>query len=287
MNEWWWNVMHSNAWEWGPLSSVYQATFVNDGTYTPVFTLRPNPNSSIVASASAILQARGYPGSIDGITVRRDPGASIEMVLPIKNGADAQSVTDINILTPSIKAKYRGNYTGALATKYGLGRSVKFYFEVTNYLQNYSTQFYTPLTPTGFPQGEAAGAYIEASIIWAASNDTTVSAHSIEATTYASVSARGSKITARQTVTSTGNALTSGTVKFAIYTASGHVVKSWTKKNVLMLPHQTRRYSYTYGRRLGARTYKAVAAFSYGYPIKSVRASTQTLLTRGYSAITR
>lgn len=280
MNEWWWRVMGSNVWEWGPLSSVYQAKFVNDGTYTPVFTLKPNAKSSIVASASEILQARGYDGSLSGVTIRRDPGVSIEMALPIAHDPDAQTVADFNILTPSVKARYRGTYKAALATRYGAGRSVKFYFEVIDYLQNYSTRFYTPLTPTGFPQGEAAGAYLEASIIWAATHDGIV-ARSIEATTFASVSARGVGVRARQTVRSAGNAVTRGTVRFSLYSPSGRLVKSWRKKNVLMLPHQTRSYSYRYTRRLGGGAYGVVAAFDYGYPIANRRASTRAAVSRG------
>ena len=286
MNEWWWNVMNSNAWEWGPLSAVYQAKFVNDGTYTPVFTLKPNPNSSIVASASAILEARGLNSSIAGITIHRDPGVSIEMAQPIKPGIDTQSVADFNIQTPSIKRLYGGTYTAALASKYASGRSVKFYFEIIDYLQNYSTNNYTPLTPSGIHQGEAAGAYLESSILWAASLDNTSTARSVDATTHASVTAGSKRLTARQTVQSTGHAITQGTVRFAIYAPSGRLVKSWSKKTSLIRPGQKFTYSFSYPHRLGAGTYKVVARFDYGYPISTRRASTQAQISRGHSATT-
>ncbi|MDR3687507.1 MAG: beta-galactosidase trimerization domain-containing protein [Coriobacteriia bacterium] len=287
MNEWWWNVMKSNAWEWGPLSSVYQAKFVNDGTYTPVFTLKPNPNCSIIASASAILQARGLNGSIAGITIHRDPGVSIEMAQPIKPGVDSQSIADFNILTPSIKRLYGGTYTAALATKYAAGRSVKFYFEIIDYLQNYNTNNYTPLTPSGIHQGEAAGAYLEASILWASSLDNTATARSIDATTHASVSAGSKRVTVRQTVQSTGNAITQGTARFAIYSPSGRLVKSWSKKTSLIRPGQKFTYSFSYPHKLGGGTYSLVAAFDYGYPIATRRASTQAHISRGHSATTQ
>jgi len=176
--------MGSNVWEWGPLSAVFQTTFVNDGTYTPVFTLTPNPQSSIIASAAAILEARGFSGALAGVSLRRDPGANIEMSYPLAHDADASTVVTFNLLTPSVKKLYPGRYAAEVAAPYGAGRSVKFNYDVLDYLQNYATVWYSPLSATGFPQGEAAEAMIEASIIWAANSDGSV-AHSIDSTTYA------------------------------------------------------------------------------------------------------
>ena len=286
MNEWWWKVMGSNVWEWGPLSAVYQNTFVNDGSYTPVFTLKPNARSSIVASASEILEARGYSGALAGVTIRRDPGANIEMSYPLADDSDVTVVTNFNILTASVKKLYPHTYAAEVAARYGAGRSAKFNYDILNYLQNYSTMWYTPLTPTGFHQGEAAGAYLEASLIWAASSDGTV-ARSIDAATYASASARGTGLSARQTVRNTGSTFTKGTVRFVLYSPSGHAVKSWVKGNVLMMPRQKRSYSYKYGRKLGSGAYSVVASFDYGYPAASRRTSTRATLTRGGSTTTR
>jgi len=163
---------------------------------------------------------------------------------------------------------------------------VKFNYDILNYLQNYSTMWYSPLTPTGFHQGEAAGAYLESSMIWAASSDGTV-ARSIDATTRASVSARGTGITARQTVQNTGSTFTKGTVRFGLYGPTGRAVKSWSKGNVLMMPGQKRTYSYNYSRKLGGGAYRVVAAFDFGYPAPSRRAATQATLRRGGSTTTR
>lgn len=279
MNEWWWRVMGSNYWEWGPLSAVFQAKFVNDGAYTPRWSLSPNPSSPIVQQASAILTARGHDGSVAGLSVTH-PACNIEMALPIPGGGDRQTAADFNIQTASVRAKYRAAYTAILGTKYGTGRSVKFFFPVMDFLRNYNTALYSPLTPTGFPQGEVAGAYLESSIIWAASGDGTA-ARTTEATTYANVSAKRNRVTATQRVINTSNTITKGNVRFTIYTASGRTVKTWVKKNVLILPHQTRKFSYTYKRRLPSGVCTVVARFDYGYPIAGAQARTQASIVRG------
>jgi len=94
------------------------------------------------------------------------------------------------------------------------------------------------------------------------------------------------RVTARQTVKNTGNAITQGTVRFAIYSPSGRLVKSWSKKTSLIRPKQKFTYSFSYPHRLGAGTYRVVAAFDYGYPITTRRASTRAQISRGHSAVT-
>ena len=258
---------------------------MNDGNYTPVFTLTPNPQSPIIASAAAILSARGFSGALAGITLRRDPGANIEMSYPLAHDSDASPVVTFNLLTPSVKKLYPGRYAAEVAAPYGAGRSVKFNYEVLDYLQNYSTTWYAPRTPTGFPQGEAAEAMLEASIIWAASSNGTV-ARSIDATTFASVSAKGTGVRAGQSVVNNGNTFTIGTVRFALRSPSGAIVKSWSKSGVLMMPHQKHTYTYVYARKLGTGAYTVVAAFDYGYPSSARRVSTTATIVRGGTANT-
>ena len=286
MNEWWWRVMRSNYWEWGPLSSIYQAKFINDGKYTPEFTLRPNGASPITQGVSSILEARGMNGSVSGLTMH-DPSCSIEMCVPIPKGADRQTAADFNIQTASVRKLYPGTYTAILGSSYGAGRCVRFFFPIMAFLHEYyDSALYPPLTSTGVPQGEVAGAYLESAIIWAASGDGTV-AHSIDSTSYANVSARGGKVTARQYVTNRGNTITKGTVRFSVVSASGRTLKSWSTKNVLMLPHQTKTFRYTYGRKLPGGACTVVARFTYGYPATSVDARTQSVIFRGQSVRTQ
>ena len=284
MNEWWWRIMGSNYWEWGPLNAIYQERFINDGSYTPEFTLKPNPNSPIIQQTQTILSARGFNSSIAGITLHH-PGANLEMSLPLSGSPDRQTAADFNILTRSVKKLYPKTYTAILGSRYGAGRSVKFDYGAITFLQNYSTALYSPPTPTGVPQGEVGGALLEAAIIWAASPDGSV-AHSIDATTYADVTAKGKSVTAKQRVVNRGNALTRMNVRFTLYSASGKTLKSWSKKNVLFLPHQSRTYSYTYTRRLPSGTCRVVATATYGYPAAKATAHSESTLRRGHKVRT-
>lgn len=288
LNEWWWRVMNEHGglhyWEWGPLSSLYHEAFVNDGSYTPEYTLKPNPNSPIIRQTQAILDARGYNDDISGVTLHH-PGANLEMSLKLTGATDCTSAADFNLLTKSVKKLYPKTYTAILGSLYGAGRAVKFDYGATDYLQNYNGKLYSPNTPTGIHQGEVAGALIEASIIWAASGDGSV-AHSVDATTYATVSARGSSVTARQYVTNNGTAMTRGNVRFAIRSASGKTLKSWITTNVTFMPHQSRSYSYTYGHALPAGACKVVASFDGGYPSAKTTATTESAIVRGQSVRT-
>jgi hypothetical protein len=168
-----------------------------------------------------------------------------------------------------------------LGSLYGAGRSVKFDYGATDYLQNYSSSLYNPNTPTGVHQGEVGGALVEAAIIWAGSADGTTTAHSIDATTYADVSARSGRVTAKQRVTNLGNAMTRMTVKFAVHSASGRTLKSWTVSNVQFFPHQSRTYSYTYKHSLPGGACKVTASVVYGYPAGGRSAVSTSAIARG------
>jgi hypothetical protein len=280
LNEWWWRVMGSHYWEWGPLNAVYQEKFINDGSYTPEFTLKPNASSPIIQQTQTILAARGLNSNIAGITLHH-PGANLEMSLPLSGSTDRQTAADFNILTPSVKKLYPKTYTAILGSRYGAGRSVKFDYGAITFLQNYSSSLYSPLTPTGVHQGEVGGALLEASIIWAASADGTV-AHSADATTYADVVSKGKKVTANQRVTNRGNTITRLKVRFTLYSASGRTLKTWLKNNILFLPHQSRVYSYTYKHRLPSGRCKVVALATYGYPGIRATVRSESTLTRGH-----
>lgn len=287
LDEWWWRVMKERSalhyWEWGPLSALYSEVFVNDGAYKPEFTLKPNPNSPIIQQTQAILTARGFNSDISGITLHH-PGANLEMSLKLP-GTESTSAADFNLLTRSVKKRYPKTYTAILGTVYGAGRSVKFDYGATEFTQNYSYTLYNPYTPTGVHQGEVGGALVEAAIIWAGSADGTV-AHSVDATTYASVSDRGGRVTAKQRVTNLGSAITRVTVRFAIYSPSGKKLKGWAKTKVQLLPHQTRTYSYKYKRALPRGTCKVIASLGYGYPSVGRSAISTSTIVRGQTVRT-
>ena len=162
MREWWWRVMGSNNWEWGPLTAVYQMRMVDDN-FTPVFRVNPNTSSPIVIGASHILTARGYNGSGAGMGLLRTPGAGLELNYPVQGG---QSVSTYTILDSSVKSKYGGTYHSAISASYGKGRSVYFAYGVNDFLVNYNTALGSILSSTGVPQGEIAGAYLESAIQW-------------------------------------------------------------------------------------------------------------------------
>jgi hypothetical protein len=288
LNEWWWRVMHEHGglhyWEWGPLSALYNEAFVNDGAYTPEYTLKPNPNSPIIQQAQEILDARGFSDDIAGVTLHH-PGANLEMSLKLPGAVDSTSAADFNLLTPSVKKLYPKTYTAILGSCYGSGRAVKFDYGATDYLENYSNKFYAPLTPTGFHQGEVGGALVEAAIIWAGSPDGTA-AHSVDGTGVANVSASGGRVKIKQWVTNSGNAETRCNVRFTIYSASGKTLKTWVKKDVPFFAHQTRSYSYTWGHALPAGTCKVVSRFEYGYPSTKGVAISQSQIARGQSVRT-
>jgi hypothetical protein len=283
LNEWWWRVMHEKGglhyWEWGPLSSVYQEQFVNDGPYTPEWTLKPNPASPIVKEAQTILAARGLASDLAGVTIHH-PHANIEMSQRLKGATDATSAADFNIMTASVKKLYPKTYTAIQGSLYGAGRAVKFDYGATDFLQNYSSGLYTPTTPTGIHQGEAEGALIEAAIIWAGSSDGTV-AHSADGTTYANVSASGGKVTAKQYATNKGDTLTKATVRFAVYSASGKCLKAFSKSNVYFMPHASHSYSWTWKKKLPSGACKVVASFTFGYPGTGTTVTSQAAIARG------
>jgi hypothetical protein len=287
LNEWWWRVLKEHTflhyWEWGPLSATYSEQFVNDGAYTPDFTLKPNPSSPIITQTQAILSARGYSDALSGVTLRHT--ANIEMAQKLPGTSDATSAADFNILTKSIKKLYPKTYSAIMASNYGSGRTVKFDYGATDFLRDYSKPYYEPLTPTGIHQGEVAGALVEAAIIWAATPDGSV-AHSIDGTTSAVVSAGSSKVTIKQTVTNRGNTETRPTVRFTLYSPSGKTLQSWVTGGFELFPHQSASYAHTYAHGLPSGTCKAVATFTYGYPAKNVVATSQTPITRGQTLTT-
>jgi hypothetical protein len=289
LNEWWWRVMGERSglhlWEWGPLSSLYAEAFVNDGAYTPEWTLKPNPNSPVIQQARDILGARGYNNDLSSINLHH-PGANLEMSLKLAGASDASSSADFNILTPSVKRLYPKNYSAIMAAPYGAGRVVKFDYGATDFLPNYCLKLYSPTGPGGYPQGEVGGALVEAAIVWAGTADGTI-AHSIDGTTCAVVSATSKKVTAKQTVTNRSNTLTRGTIRFAIYSPTGKTLKSWAAKNIQILPHRTLAFSYVYGRALPSGMCKVVATFNYGYPAENRIAVSQAAIYRGQKLTTK
>jgi hypothetical protein len=284
MREWWWHVMGTNDWEWGPLSQVYQARVVNDD-FTPRFGVRPNGGNPVVAGAQAILAERGFSPDISGMNLLRDPGAGLELSIPLKR-TTASSVAYFNILDPKIKKRYPGTYTAAMSARYREGRSVYYYFSVVDFLPTYNTVLSRMPTAVGTPQGEVAGAMLESAIRWAGTPDG-VAGPVPTATTYASVKAKSSGISTSARVRNTGTLITYGTVRVRIYNAAGKLVHSWAKRKVSLTPGASRSISHRWKKRLGGGDYRVEVSYGSGYPFDSSESTSGVTIRRGKSGRTR
>jgi hypothetical protein len=284
MREWWWHVMGTNDWEWGPLSQVYQARMVNDD-FTPRFGVRPNAGNPVVTGAQDLLGERGFSRDISGMSLLRDPGAGLELSIPLRN-TTASSVAYFNILDPAIKKRYGGTYTAAMSSHYRAGRSVYFYFSAVDFLQYYNSTLYRMPTTAGTPQGEVAGALLESAIRWAGTPDGVVGPGPV-AQSYASLKATSSGISSSVRVRNTGTLITYGTVRVRIYNSKGKLVHSYARNKVSVSPGTSQSFSHKWKKRLGGGRYTVVVSYGTGYPLNGEQVSTTATIRRGKSARTR
>jgi len=268
--EWWIKIMKYKAWEWGPISEAYQALFIDDN-FTPPYDVVPTQHA-IVGGVSEILTARGMNGDASGLKISRDPGAGVELVKTLKNNTNAQRVANFGIRDSTVTRRYPGTWPAALASEYRDGRSVYFYFSVTDFLPQYSTALSSRQTATGLSQGAVAGAYLESAIKWAAQNDGVPGIIRRDARTYARVDVWNAAIYVHQYLINSGNVGTTGTLRFKVYDPSGRVVKTWTRYNSGIAPGVTQRWSNSYRprRSLKPGKYRIVTSYTYGYPATSI-----------------
>lgn len=284
MREWWWRVMGTNDWEWGPMSQVYQGRMVNDD-FTPRFGVRPNAGNPVVVGAQELLGERGYSTDISGMSIVRDPGAGLELSLPLRR-TTASSVAYFSILDSKLKKRYRGTYTAAMSAHYRAGRSVYFYFSVGDFLPQYNLRLSNVPTTVGTPQGQVAGALLESAIRWAGTPDGVVG-EPPTAQAYATVKAKSSGINSSVKVRNTGTLITYGTLRVKIYNSAGKLVHSYAKKKVSVTPGTSQSYTDRWRKRLGSGDYRVVVSYSVGYPFNGAEVSSETLIRRGQTAKTR
>lgn len=285
MRDWWWRQYKSNVWEWGPLSQVYQARMVNDA-WTLVYGVVPNRSSSIVTSASAILEARGYSGGA-AVSLLRSPQSGLELTRPLKNNPYIQNICNFNIMNAKIKRQYPYTYSAGSAAKYYKGRSAHFYFGVNEFIKNYSTALWSIKASSGVPQGEIAGAWLEAAIQWAAVKDGVPGPTVAGVSAKARVKARTTGMTTTVVVRNGSPLVTYGAARLRVYTASGRLVHSYKKRGIVTVPGSTESFSHKWKKRLGSRKYTVKVTYECGYPASSRVATSSGVVSRGHTIVTR
>jgi hypothetical protein len=286
MREWWCRQMKSNDWEWGPLSQVYQARFSNDN-FTPKFKVHPLATNQVTKGAQSILGARGYSSDISGMSFLRDPGAGLELSRPIKADSNASSTANFQILDSSVAKAYPLTYSAAITARYHKGRSVYFYFSVTDFLPTYSTANYQMKTSAGTPQGEVAGAMLESAIQWAGTNDGVEGAKTSRVLAYADVKSTKSGITSAIHIKNYGPLITYGTLKLRIYNPKGKLVHVYTRNQVSTQSGTTKRtFTDTWRHKVSSRKYRVKVTYDIGFPLESKQATSSVRVTRGHRATT-
>jgi hypothetical protein len=285
MREWWWRQYKSNDWEWGPLSQVYQARFANDG-FTPSFKVHPLAANQVTKGAQEILDARGYSDDVSGMSILRDPGSGLELSKPIAADPNASSTASFQILDTKVRKRYPSTYAAAITARYHLGRSVYFYFSVTDYLPTYSTVLYTKRTPSGTPQGEVAGAMLESAIKWAGTDDGVQGATTSRVAAYANVKAGSSGISSALRVRNYGPLITTGTLRLRIYDAKGRLVHTYARKHVSTQSGTLRKFSDYWGHSTRSGPYTVKVSYDIGHPLESAQATSSATVRRGGTATT-
>lgn len=285
MREWWWRMYDSNVWEWGPMSQIYQTKMVNDA-WNLVYRLNPNTRSSIITSATAILQARGYPGGA-AVSLLRDPEGPLELTQLRKRRSQVENIANFEILNRKIRRQYRATYSAASATRYYKGKSVHFFFGVNEIIKSYSLRLWGIKTSTGIPQGEVAGAWMEAAIQWAAVKDGVQGPTTERVSARANARATAGGISGRIYLRNRSYLITYGTLRMSIRTASGRLVKTFKRSRIVTVPGTSKSYRFNWRRGLGRGQYRLDVSYTAGYPASSRLATSTGVVSRGHSVSTQ
>jgi hypothetical protein len=284
--EWWWRIFKTNDWELGPLSQVYQQRMVNDN-WTPKYTVTPNAANQVTVGAQEILESRGYADDVSGMKLLRDPGAGLELLLPIRGSSDASGAATYYVMDSTIRRAHPGTYNAITTARYRAGRSVYFSFSVTDFLVNYNRVLHDKTTSSGVPQGEVAAAMFESAIKWAGTKDDVRGAEKSTVYAYGTVKARSSGMSESLRVKNVGPLITYGTLRVRVYNPKGKLVQSYAKKGVSTQPGTTRSYSASLRKRLTSGQYRVVISYDYGYPLERVSTSSTGYLSRGGKVTTK
>jgi hypothetical protein len=259
---------------------------VNDN-WTPKYTVTPNPNNQVVKGAQTILDARGYADDVSGMKLLRDPGAGLELLLPIRGSVDSSGAATYYVMDSTIRKAHPGTYNAITTARYHAGRSVYFSFSITDFLANYNTSLYRRPTSSGIPQGEAAAAMLESAIAWAGTKDDVHSTEKATVWAYGTVRARASGMTASLRVKNSGPFITYGTLRVRVFSPSGKLVKSYAQKGISTQPGTTRSYSASLSKRLTGGKYRVLVSYDFGYPLDRLTTSSTGYVSRGGSVTTK
>lgn len=278
----WVYLLNHESWEWGPMSEVNQTLFVDD-VGAMALEAKPAWGHPIVQGAAAILEARGLDAG--DLTLVRDstPGTWVELPAMLAgNKNTSQFMTMAQKSTPTGSGSYPGTHPGAVASEYLNGRMAYFYFSPVDFLPNMNIDGSATVTrPTGVRQGEIAGAMIESSIIWAASDGPSVGVLERDGRTYATVNIYQDGIYVSQFLHNEGNVSVNGTLTLRIFDPAGRLVYERPRYRIAIVPGAEFRYShqYTPGRRLADGLYRVETSYVTSYP-SYLRTYTQSAWVR-------
>ena len=259
------------SWEWGPLSEVYQAAFVDDPGTPTGYSIGAIKGSPIVEGARSILAQRGY--STANMNLTRWYSGGVELARLYPGNANAKPFLNLG-LTKAMRAKYPKTYPAGLASQYQSGRAVYFYFCIEDFITlttNPAPGLYYYKSGPGTPQGEVARAYIESAVTWAGTRSATPGKIVKGGTTYAKIAATTSAINMTQYVSNDGNSPTLGKVTFRMYNPAGKLVQKWIKSLLSVEPGQTItsiRHAYHVGS-LSSGHYRVELTYDVNYPTHS------------------
>lgn len=241
-------LMASELWEWGPLSEVNQARFIDDvGSFE--FRLDPVSTDPIVARTQQILAEQGTP--TDDLRLARDDtanrGAWIEYVRLLQGNTNTVTflrLSQTSAPTVSINRQIAGG-PGAVRSTYLSGRAVHFYFSPIDFVWNQDGVGVVK-NSDGVAQSAIAGAYIESAIEWAAASGGRPGVLVRDGRVRAEMSVYSNSIYASVFVSNKGNVQVTGALYFRVYDPSGRLVKSSTRYRIATEPGQELRYSEQY-----------------------------------------
>jgi len=264
----WGRVLGSTAWSWGPLSEASQVRLIDDN-YVTNFKVSPVTLHPITALAGDALESRGFDGSPGAMKLARTgTKGGFEMVKRYSGNPNAVPFMTMYPNDATVNKRYGVSFPGGIASEYYDGRIAQFMWQPVDFFENFSTDRYRYKYSSGNPQGEVAQAFVEAAIVWAATDDGKRASVNRDARTWAYVDVYEKSIYAHQYITNKGNVPTSGTLKWRVFDPSGKCVDSWTRYYTPSVPGTTQRFSQSYnpGRYLSSGVYKVVVQYQFTYP---------------------
>lgn len=299
--EHWCVVLQSSAWEWGPMSEVYQMRFINDPG-APKYRTVPWPNTThaVLQGAKDILAARGLDNT--DLTLDRTfsgaQGGGLELTTQLAGNSNAKPVLSFvvpdlagNQLSQYPTLRSPGAYPAAYASQYLDGRSVYFSFSAEDFVMHSSNGAYwfgglgSHKNSKGVPQVEIAGALMESAVVWAGADDGTKGPITRDGRTWATLSVYQDGIYGAQYTGAFGNVSNDGQAFFRIYDPSGKLV--FSKRHAATYTGVYRgqtvkvnSYSYVPGS-LKSGKYKVEVEYVFNYPAMSQRYKEVAYVVRG------